>query len=180
MRWIGVVLMCVVFLLPARTWPHENHNGEIRLPDTALTVSSEDVSTPSLFEALQKGMFDHLHNKLVHFPIALGMVAVLFVFLALRYPSLETSGEILVWLAAASALFAVATGLAQEETLEETFKHDWVEIHEVLGLITAGSLFAWGFLFRFRPFRRFTRLWGVVVFLLLAFTGAVGGVIAHG
>jgi len=180
-RWgIRVVLMLMVILAPAGLRAHdpdkahEAHETESRPSDVMKG------QPPSLFQALAEGVFDHVHNKLVHFPIALGLTAVLFVFLSVRFPDLERSTEILVWLAAVSALMAVIPGLLQEEAFETSYKHDWVEIHEVLGLLTTGSLFLWGFFFRFRPFRFLVRPWSAGVLILLSLTGAVGGVIAHG
>ncbi len=131
---------------------------------------------PDLFKSLT----EHIHNKLVHFPIALGLVAVLFVWLAIRWPFLEISAEILVWLAALSATAAVATGLLQASPFEGTPKAPWVDRHQILGLTTTAALYLWGFLFRFRPARRWIRLWGLVVALLVSLTGSLGGLLSHG
>ena len=179
-RWgMRVVFVFTLVLVPVGLRAHEDHEAESSSSKPA-EVQPPAQEAPSLLQALAEGIFDHVHNKLVHFPIALGLTAVLFVFLSVRFPDLDRSAEILVWLAAASALFAVATGLLQEDAFETSYKHDWVEVHEVLGLLSAGSLFLWGFFFRFRPFRFLARPWGVVVLILLSLTGAVGGVIAHG
>ncbi len=156
------------------------HKTESLSSSEAFSEAIAGQSTPPLLRALAKGLLDHAHNQLVHFPIALGITAVLFVFLGVRFPELERPAEILVWLAAMSAAFAAATGLAQEEVPDASSRHGWMDVHQVLGLLSTGSLFLWGFFFRFRPFRFLARPWGVVVLILLSLTGAVGGVIAHG
>ena len=174
-----LVAALVLLFSPAESGTHETESPYPEASSQAVVEQSSAQQTPSLPRALGESLLDHVHNKLVHFPIALGITAVLFVFLGVRFPELERSAEILVWLAAVSALFAAATGLVQEEVSDASHTHNWVDVHQVLGLLSVGSLFLWSFFFRFRPFRFLARPWGVVVLILLFLTGAVGGVIAH-
>ncbi len=139
---------------------------------------SPGFSSPS--PSLIASLTEHIHNKLVHFPIALSLVAVLFVWLAVRWPFFETAAEVLVWMAAFSATAAVATGLLQASPFEGTPKAPWVDRHQILGLTTTAALYLWGWMFRFRPARKGIRLWGIVVALLVSLTGSLGGLLSHG
>ncbi len=120
------------------------------------------------------GILDHLHNKLVHFPIALTFGAlVLNVWAFRRKDALEYSTLLLV-LSGISALLSIATGLYQargEGSLED--------LHRILGI--ASSFFIW--LYAFTSFKRWLTLsliLGIFTVLLLALTGYYGGYIAHG
>lgn len=167
-------------------YAHGNHEQEESAVKSGSSVSdhaalrdeqpSEIGQPPSLLSSLT----EHVHNKLVHFPIALSLTALLFLLLSYRVPTLRPAVEVLVWLAALSAVFAVATGLLQKEAFEGTLKEAWVERHQILGITTTVSLFLWGFFFRFKPTRRWVLPWGVVVALLVSITGSIGGLLSHG
>ena len=181
-------VLVVLFLGPGSLRAHEGHEKTALSPESSqvqevpeaggalLTTPSSIPERPDLFRSLT----EHVHNKLVHFPIALGLVAVLFIWLALRWPGLETSAEILVWLAVLSVMLTVITGLLQAAPFQDTPKEVWVNRHRLLGLATAAALFLWGLLFRFRIHARWIRLWSLAVALLLSLTGSLGGLLSHG
>ena len=49
----------------------------------------------------------HKHNKLVHFPVALGCLALIFALLSLRWPAYHNTVRVLLALGTVSAWFAV-------------------------------------------------------------------------
>lgn len=180
-------LLLMLLLAAGRLSAHEGHRSRpapdsIRIQDTSGAANLPPASSTVPEEApdLFRSLTEHFHNKLVHFPIALALVAVLFVWLALRWPGLETSAEILVWLAALAAVPTVIAGLLQAGPFQDTPKEIWMNRHRLLGLATAVALFLWGGLFRLGISPRWVRLWGLVVALLISLTGALGGLLSHG
>lgn len=185
----GVILTGLLLLGGGLLSAHEGHavspvpdtvqDGQLQPPgggESSPGTLSAEPEEPSLIRSLT----EHFHNKLIHFPIALSLVAVLFVWLALRWSELETSAEIPVWLAAISAVVAVVTGLLQAPVFNGTSKVLWVERHEILGYATTLSLFLWALLFRFPATRRWVRIWSLVMALLVIVTASIGGLLAHG
>lgn len=82
-----------------------------------------------------------LHPVVVHFPIALLLVAALVAVLRDR---VHWAGAVLPWLlvlAAVSSVVAVVTGLVQRpdamEAWADTAKEDWITTHMVLGILVA-------------------------------------------
>jgi uncharacterized membrane protein len=109
---------------------------------------------------------DPLHPALVHFPIALSLVAVLFDFVS-RHPRarrLEPAGGVLMGLAALGGIAATLTGqLAEEEAVVPRAARALVDRHEELGEIAMWVLIA-----------------VALVRLALAWRGAFKGLIAWG
>ena len=188
LTWGTYAVLVVLFLGPGSLRAHEGHEKTALSPESSQVQEAPEAggalrtSPPSTPEQpdLFRSLTEHVHNKLVHFPIALGLVAVLFVWLALRWPGLETSAEILVWLAALAAVPTVIAGLLQAGPFQDTPKEIWMNRHRLLGLATAGALFLWGGLFRLGISSRWIRLWGLVVALLISLTGSLGGLLSHG
>jgi uncharacterized membrane protein len=124
--------------------------------------------------------FEHLHNKIVHFPIALGLAAAIILIVTPRWPQYDAAGQALL---AAAALFAIAayfTGRLQAEPFEGTSMWDIVGLHATLGTLTALLLIAGVVLTRVRAAKRWLWVYGVALFLIISATGFVGGVLAHG
>ena len=134
---------------------------------------------PPIHVSLKDALFHNLHNKVVHFPLALGMAGALFLLLSYRRPHLLPAGRLLLVLAAASAVAAYFTGRAQEEEFEGGALASYLERHELMGKISAGLLAlsaALSFVARARPW-----LWLLALAILaaLSFTGLLGGILAH-
>ncbi len=86
---------------------------------------------------------DPLHPAVVHFPVALTFVALLFeaASRAPRWRALETASLVLIVLAALGAVGGVVTGkLAHEEAVVPVEARALVEQHDQLGLLVTGGL----------------------------------------
>jgi uncharacterized membrane protein len=127
-----------------------------------------------------KAIMDHLHNKLIHFPIVLTIVAAAMVIVARCKPEYEPVAFWLVWVAALSVIPAYFTGKAAAEYLEGKPKEWLAEVHEKQA-ITIGVLQALWILSLLRPgTRRFAWVIGVVLVIVVLSAGYIGGLLAHG
>jgi uncharacterized membrane protein len=63
-------------------------------------------------------MFEHLHNKLVHFPIALSIAAALLLLFGRGRREIERVASALIWGAVIAAMAAYFTGRAQQEPVD--------------------------------------------------------------
>ena len=130
---------------------------------------------------LAKGLLDHPHNKLVHFPIVLGLGGFALLALARRRPELLPVAHAVIWLAAASAVAAYFSGRFQEEEFKGRPKEWLGELHERASTAVTLACGAWALLVGLRP-----RRWGPAVILgavivaMMLLTGYLGGLLAHG
>jgi uncharacterized membrane protein len=121
----------------------------------------------------------HLHNKIVHFPLALGLAAAVILIVAPRWPAYEPAARVLLIAGAVAAVAAYLTGGAQEEPFEDSPFHSVVELHEKFGIGTAITLWAGVALTFWARARRFLPVYGLLLILLLTATGFLGGVLSH-
>ncbi len=133
--------------------------------------------------------FGKLHVLLVHFPIALGLSAVLadVIWLILKKDFFRQAGLYCLILAAISAGPAAATGNAHlDNKLYLGQMQDAAETHETLAYCTLGVLVA-ALLLRAIRKNRLAGAWlgvyGVAIFaavVLISLTGFYGGILTHG
>ena len=121
----------------------------------------------------------NLHNKVVHFPLALGLAAAVIFMIAPRWPAYEPAARLLLVAGALAAVVAFFSGRAQEDQFDDSPFHSVVELHETLGIGTAITLWAGVALTFWARARRFMPLYGILLLLLLACTGFLGGVLSH-
>ena len=124
-------------------------------------------------------MREHLHNKIVHFPLALGIAGSLFIFLSLKKPEMLTAARILWFLAAAIAIGAYFTGHAQEEPFEHGAMVNIFHAHENSGIASGIALWVGFFILLIPRFRGLKVFWAIVILFLLSVTGYYGGLLAH-
>jgi uncharacterized membrane protein len=122
----------------------------------------------------------HLHNKIVHFPLALGLAGAVLFLLSPRWPDYERAGRLLLLLAALFAVGAYFSGQAQEEPFEGSEVEELLELHENMGITTGITLWAGVLLGAWPRGRRWLRLYGVLLIVLLSVTGTLGGLLSHG
>lgn len=138
-------------------------------------TDEEEESLPPLKDLL----FEHLHNKIIHFPLAFGLAAVLFTFLSLKWETYEPATRVLFLLAGVTGIIAYFTGDAQAEPFEESYMREWVELHERLGITSTILLWASFFMSINPKLKRYLWVAALAVFVLLSLTGFYGGVLAH-
>jgi uncharacterized membrane protein len=141
-----------------------------------LAILAEVYRIPPLGQAL----FESMHNKIIHFPIVLTLMAALMLVLARRKPEFEPLAFWLVWAAALSALAAYFSGVYAEGEFEKDPKHWLAELHRKWGIAVGIAQAAWVLLLLRPRTRRFVRVWGFVVVGLVAVAAFLGGLVAHG
>jgi uncharacterized membrane protein len=147
-------------------------------PSAAGAPADEKISLKTL--PWRTALLEHLHNKIVHFPLALGVAAGLMLLCAGRWPSLETAARALLVGAAALAIAAYFTGEAQHEAFEDGALEDIMRLHEKAG-ITTGVLLVLGVVVTsIEATRRFRWLYALVLLGVIAATGFLGGLLSHG
>ena len=135
---------------------------------------------PYVMPPLGQALFDHLHNKLVHFPIVVTLVATLLLVLARRRPDLEPLAFWLVWAAALSTLAAYFSGQAQQKEFEHGPKAWLVMVHRNQGITVGIAQALWVLSLLRERTRRRAWLLGLVLSFLVLTSGFLGGLIAHG
>jgi len=123
----------------------------------------------------------YLHHLVTHFPIALSAVAALFVVIGWVRPneSWRAVGQLLTFLAAASGVVAIATGLGSaEHFVEAGGDAQKVALHRTLAL-GAGALLVLAALFTWRGMRAPGALVARVGGVLTLVTAAAVNVAAH-
>jgi len=153
---------------------------------TTLASQESEARGPESEEAVKplgvlwrEQLFAHMHNKIVHFPIALGLMGAVLALLSRRWSQYESAARLLIVLAALSALGAYFAGRAQEEPFEGSELEEVLEWHERLGVTTTillwlGVVVSWT-----PPARRWLWVWALVVLVLIPVTGFFGGILAH-
>jgi len=120
------------------------------------------------------------HPLLVHLPIGILLIAVVFQFLAWRQKSalFEKALNICLLLGSLSAVFSSVTGylLSQSAAYDE----DVVWWHQWLGITVAAVSVLWYLLQKKRPDSKLMVIAGGIIFCLLLITGHLGGTLTHG
>lgn len=145
---------------------------EQEMPSAETTVERDPKTI------MEESMMSHLHNKLIHFPLALGVTASVFIFFARKRPEMIPVIRILLIVAAIFAVAAYFTGKAQEEPFEEGEMHEFVEWHQWLG--TASGICLWAGVIISSKAKNLLTLYAVFQLVLLSATGFLGGILAHG
>jgi uncharacterized membrane protein len=155
--------------IPAATSPHEDHDEEEVASGPARPI-------PIPFTGNWRR---HLHNKIVHFPLALGIVGSLFVFIGLRRPEMMTAARILWFIGAAVGIAAYFSGTWQERPFEHGPMHNIFELHENLGIVSVVSMWVGFFLTFVKRLKGLTALVAIEIAAVIACTGFYGGLLAH-
>ncbi|MEO0254975.1 MAG: hypothetical protein ABIN20_06100 [candidate division WOR-3 bacterium] len=176
-----LIFFFILFLTSTPLFSHEKHEEkgvekeEIVSPQEEGQEGEEKIEEKFVLPPIKDILFSHLHNKLIHFPIVLSLLAFLF-FL---FPGNEKEARFLLILAAAFTIPVYFTGEAQSEFFEGKEKEYLVELHEQFGIFTIISI--WIFLFlSFLKIPKIIKIFfGVIVVILVMITGLYGGICAH-
>jgi uncharacterized membrane protein len=185
------VILLILLLFSVTVMAHEKHHQTKPVqsapvnqtkPAAPTTVApEEDLEEEHEGEmpGFKEALLSHPHNKIVHFPLALGIAGSIFMFISLKKPEMLTAVRILWLLAALASIAAYFSGQSQEEPFEEGALHEVVELHEKLGTAT-GICLGLGFLISLsRRLKGLAVIWAIIVFALISVTGYYGGVLAH-
>ncbi|OGU32521.1 MAG: hypothetical protein A2X67_12805 [Ignavibacteria bacterium GWA2_55_11] len=153
------------------------HADSLAIAETD-TEHHPDKDQPFVLEPWE-ALREHLHNKLVHFPVGFALAAFVVSLVSLRRTELQSAVRVLGFIAATGSLFAYFTGVAQAPTFAGSPQEWVVDVHRWLGISTAVTLWVWAAFESLRPLRRFALLVGCVVVLLVLITGFFGGILAH-
>ena len=138
------------------------------------------AQAPYRMPPVGKALADDLHNKLVHFPIVLTMVAAVVLIVARRRKELEPVAFWLVWAAALSVIPAYFTGKGQEEHFHGRPKEWLVELHEKQGIVIGITQALWVLSLLKAGTRRWAWLIGILLAIMVGAAGFIGGLVAHG
>ena len=156
-------------------------------PDSVATTITDTSSVakppppPYVMPPLGKGLLDHAHNKLVHFPIVLALGGLVLLALSTRKPELQPVAHAVIWLAAAAAIAAFFSGKFQENRFHGRPKEWLATAHERAATTFTLVCGAWAVWVGLQPSRRLVALiLGAIVVAMMAGTGYLGGLLAHG
>jgi len=127
-----------------------------------------------------QALFDHLHNKIVHFPLVLTLVATAALLRARRRPEFEPVAFWLVWVTALSALAAYFSGQAQAGDFEPGPKEWLVDLHRRQGIAIGVGQALWVLSLLRERTRRYAWLLGLILSVMVLAAGFLGGLVAHG
>jgi uncharacterized membrane protein len=148
------------------------------LARNAEGVSEESERHPATLDFPRLAL-EHPHNKLVHFPIVLGLAAfviALFDRISRRYEN------IILGMVVVGGLFSVVsviTGLLQSQQFIGTDQEWLVQYHKISGILLLLFYAVWAALLRVKEWKKYSWVVGCVTAVLILVTGFIGGVIAH-
>jgi len=124
-------------------------------------------------------LFEHLHNKLIHFPIVFILGGLILTLLGYKNESYEPAVKIFVGLAFLFGIASIITGLNQAEPFIDTSKEWIVDIHKIMGIITIGLTGIWEILLFTKTNKKYSLAFAVAASLIVLAVGFLGGIIAH-
>jgi uncharacterized membrane protein len=185
--WAPALVVCAVLPVAA----HEVHKSPSpAVSATAAPVASDEIAPDGEVVELQAepvplvvdpraALFHHPHNKIVHFPIALGSVGALLLLLSYRWPQFGPGARLLLVLAALGAWVAVRSGEAQEADLEGGELGAWLHRHEDAGKRAAVALTVAAVVALVKQARPVHWLLALIAVGLVGYAAFLGGILAH-
>jgi len=157
---------------------------EITDAQTAPTpaVRKKKEEEPRVIDPMR--VFAKLHPLIIHFPIALLMVAALTEFLGIFRPSLDLVSRWSVWIATLAAIPSAVTGWLLVPIAgwgaNAMFLHRWLGVSTAVGCVVALVVLELAIGRRKTALRWTARLiiWGLAI--LVSLTGHTGGELVHG
>ncbi|MBI3125072.1 MAG: hypothetical protein HYZ10_11780 [Ignavibacteriales bacterium] len=196
-----LLIISIILLIQLKSFAHEgkDHKKEKAVKQDTLTIVGGDtIAINGIYKNLAKKIvdpdtlkekpmkldpseqvFEHLHNKLVHFPIALGVFAFLLTLINFKWKNFDSAILISVLIALLFAVGAFITGKNQSEPFIDTAKEWVVELHQAFGLSVLLSFFVWSIFLIIDKLRKYAWIVGSIAFILILTAGFLGGVIAH-
>jgi hypothetical protein len=136
--------------------------------------------TPYVMPPILQAVLSDPHNKIIHFPIVLGLLGALLVLVSWKKPQYDTIAFWVVWFALLSTLAAYFSGLYQSTELMHNRKHWIMETHMRWGIGLALTECVWLLALLRRRTHGLAAALSFVVAALVLVTGFLGGLVAHG
>jgi uncharacterized membrane protein len=193
-------IICLL-LFATVAFPHggKDHKKEIAVKQDTMTIVGKDTIAINGVSKNMIGMktnpviskeepmnlnpseqlFEHLHNKLVHFPIALGVFAFFLTLLNFKWKNFDPAILISILIALLFSIGAFITGNNQSGPFIGTAKEWIVKLHQNFGLAVIINLFIWTIFLIIDKLKKYAWIIGLIVFILILSAGFLGGVIAH-
>ncbi len=168
-----LLLLKGFFLYPL--YAHEKEKHKIEKKSEEIKEKVESFSMPSFKEAI----FEHLHNKLIHFPIALCFLSFLFLIISFKYPEFEKSARITLLISAFFTIPVYFSGENQIKNFEKDVNKWLAETHEQLGIFTIISIWLWLFVSNIKGMKKIALFIGILTVILISITAFYGGILAH-
>ncbi|MFH1528104.1 MAG: hypothetical protein ABIG69_15975 [Bacteroidota bacterium] len=126
-------------------------------------------------------LFAHLHNKIIHFPLALTLVAFLFSILNIKQQSHCTyqSIKILLGISLFASISAYFTGNFQITAFIGDPKEWLANTHRLSGIISSILILLWFIALFIERIKKYSWLIGIFVVISISLAGFLGGVLAH-
>jgi len=195
-----LILLFAFFQLNA----HEDHDKKKEKPDTVTVVNGDTIAingvaqndsilTSNEVEVLEEestqpeefkmnagdALFEHIHNKIIHYPIALVLVAFLFAVLSYKDDRYQLVIKIMLLIAGVFAIIAYFSGTNQFDHFIDNPKEWLAETHRLLGIASAIFIWLWYLALIFKPMKKFNLIFAVITLIIVSLTGLYGGVLAH-
>ncbi len=158
----------------------ESETAEEPAAPPAVDAPAEELPNPLSPFPWKEAFTDHVHNKVVHFPLAFGLAAALILLVGPRYPVYEPTARVLLVGAGLAGIVAFFTGRMQREPFEDTAMQQVLTIHQLLGIATTVTAWAGVVLTGREGSRKVWRLYALVLLAILSATGFFGGLMSHG
>lgn len=191
-RWPVLVGLVLAVLLTAagglsgRAASHEDSTsapaGAARLDSLAAPdgVLLRPARGPFVMPSFIEEVRNHVHNKVIHFPIVLAIAGFALLVASRRRPGLEPGARALIWTGAAFAVIAYFSGRLQAEEFQGKPKEWVVRLHESWGIGAALGMIAWGLVASWGRARAVRIPIGALVVAAILVAGYLGGIAAHG
>ena len=144
------------------------------------TIEPEEIKNTDEFEfSITDAAFEHIHNKIIHFPIALTFLLLIFMILGYKVEICYRASKIIVILGLLFSIAAAVAGLLQATAFEGNNVYSLLELHRNLGFV---SIIIWGLLTWVILKRKSWSIQFSIVLtltILISFIGLLGGIIAQ-
>lgn len=202
-RLICIYLVLILFVVNLNLVAHGDEHKKEEKHDTVTVVDGDTIAVNGVpvLDSIKNGesksaveqkdeveeesinigseLFEHLHNKLIHFPIVFILGGLILTLLGYKKDGYETAIKLFVGLALLFGIASIITGLNQAEPFIDTSKEWIVNIHKIIGIITIGLTAIWEVLLFAKTNKKYSLAFAVATSLIVLAVGFLGGIIAH-
>jgi uncharacterized membrane protein len=195
---INFLVVLILFLAAMLASAHDGHK-----PDTVTVVDGDTIAINGIpvtdtlysskeFTELDKtvkvkdyelivgdALGEHIHNKIIHYPIALALVGFILAVLGYKEDRFQLAVKIMILIAGVFAIIAFFSGTNQFEPFINDPKEWLAETHRLLGIASAIFIWLLYLVLIIKPMKKFRLIFAVITVILVSLTGLYGGVLAH-